>query len=246
MPDPLKQPRVLGDFQGPLAPVTQCDVDGINVVFAEELESWFNAGVACCDECFEDFRSYWPRTAEWDTRFQECSIDIDSFMSGSRLSELYGPAELSTLRHYLECERCGHFIEANLWAFEHCFGSAADFEPEIKALGIVSRRTPFLLLESPFARRVLDAIRSLAATAPAQKIDSSYYRARRAGECATVDLLFFWCSSAQRRRRGAVQSRCAARSLPCGCRGDCAARGYGSRSRLFCCGTSSDCNVEGA
>lgn len=33
--------------------------EGFEELFCEELNSWFNADIACCDECYDEFTNQW-------------------------------------------------------------------------------------------------------------------------------------------------------------------------------------------
>lgn len=51
-------------------------------MFYHELESWFSADIACCDECDDNFISKWPAVNFINYDFQKNSIDIKCFYSG--------------------------------------------------------------------------------------------------------------------------------------------------------------------
>lgn len=67
-------------------------------LFMHELESWFTADIACCDNCHDDFVAEWPYAYSADgARFQCDSIDLHCFYSGSRLADSYTEEEFQKL-----------------------------------------------------------------------------------------------------------------------------------------------------
>jgi hypothetical protein len=156
------------------------DIEALQFWVDRDIESWFSATIRCCDNCYPEFVAIWPGTAHSDTEFQKGMIDIDSFVRGSRLSQTYSPAELSTARHYVRCPRCDEYVQDCFWAFEHGFDD--DIRAEIDQLTAIARRTPFLLLLHPFPKQVLDTISRISRDVQTLTISRSYFRARRAAD----------------------------------------------------------------
>ena len=44
-------------------------IDCFCEIFYHELESWFTADIACCDDCYDDFLSKWPAVYSRDSDF---------------------------------------------------------------------------------------------------------------------------------------------------------------------------------
>lgn len=165
---------------GPFLPVTDTDVEIFNDILCEEIDSAFASTICCCDYCYEDFKRHWPEVAFRERDFQTNSIEAWLFLENSRMIDVYSPAEMSILRHFVQCVRCGSFDSYNLWLYEHLFSDAPEIEAAIDELLILGSSTPFLMLKHPFAMRVFDQIRSLATGARPRSLDIPVYRARLA------------------------------------------------------------------
>ncbi|MGM4914939.1 RES family NAD+ phosphorylase [Rhizobium sp. 768_B6_N1_8] len=168
------------DLIGPFLPVTRHDIDWFNNFVAEEVDSGYTSSICCCDACYDDFKRFWPGVAFRDMEFEMHSMGLSGFIDYSRLVEIYSPAELSTLRHFVECPRCFANIAGNIWLYDHRFSGADDLEEAIEELTALGRQTPFLLLEHQLAQRLLDAIRLHASTVTAMRVPGLFYRARSA------------------------------------------------------------------
>src|SRR5262245_24396432 len=82
--------------------------DHFESLFYEELDSWFTAGVACCENCYDDFVQQWPAIYVQNTDFQKSGIDLMSFYEGSAFSLEFTPEEFQErVRKQVRCERCG-------------------------------------------------------------------------------------------------------------------------------------------
>lgn len=167
---------------GPYLPISDSDVDTFNDILGDEIDSVFSSTICCCDFCYEDFKKHWPEVTFRKVEFQTQSIEARWFFETSRVAELYSSAEISTLRHCIRCPRCGRFDSWYLWLYEHLFSGAEAIESAIDELLELGSKTPFLMLEHPFAVRVLEQIRSLAVVATSQKLNSPLYRARLAND----------------------------------------------------------------
>lgn len=175
--DPLVLPH---GIMGPFTPLTASEIDWFNSLLADEIDSAFSSSIRCCDRCFDDFKDRWPGTTFRSLDFQRGRIPIDLVVTQSRLPSVYTPAEISTLQHFIRCPRCGEYARDGIWVHEH---TAADgFETEIERVGRLARRTPFLILEDPFAHRVLTEIRRLGATVAPHPLPHPLYRARAKGD----------------------------------------------------------------
>jgi len=161
--------------------------------FLDDIESWFSADIACCDNCYDQFLEYWPlANEENDYEFQRSYIDLDTFYSGSKsLQHFYTPEEYDVLKHTIQCPRCGANLEASMWVYDLPFSSEIDtfdFELEIESIAELSKTTPFLLLKNNYASKVYDLLHDIVNKTNAQDIDDSLYRARIANR---VDRLHF-------------------------------------------------------
>lgn len=177
---------VPSDTFGPYLPILESDVETFNDILSDEINSVFSSSICYCDFCYEEFKRHWPEVAFRKIEFQTQSIESRWFLDSSRVADLYSAAEISTLRHCIRCPRCGRLDSWNLWLYEHLFSGAEAIENAIDELLEIGSRTPFLMLEHPFAMRVLEQIRALAAVATRQKFDTPLYRARLADDVARL------------------------------------------------------------
>lgn len=107
-PDP---PIVPDDTVGPFLPMEQHDLDVFNEIVGDEIDSDFASSIACCDACYTQFKDLWPGVAFRDIEFQSQGMEVQWLVDNLRLVDLYSPAELSTLRHFVSCPRCRCFIQ---------------------------------------------------------------------------------------------------------------------------------------
>jgi hypothetical protein len=76
------------------------------MLMEDDLESAFSAGIACCDNCYDDFLSRWPLAYNAKSScFQTESMDLQHFYKyfARRLMAHYSNEEFNFL---IECERC--------------------------------------------------------------------------------------------------------------------------------------------
>lgn len=148
-------------------------------LFYNELESWFSSDIACCDKCYDDFLTHWPRAYSADkAAFQCSSIDLDCFYSGSILQYSYTKEQFDKYLQLITCPRCGSKLKNNIWPYTLPFDVVEDFEDKIKEIAEISQKTPFLLLENSFTKEVYTAIIELSKESKPKTIENSFYRAR--------------------------------------------------------------------
>lgn len=171
---------------GPFLPILAEEVDVFNDIVAEELDSSFSSSICCCDECYEQFNAHWPNVTFRNLDFQEGSMESRWAVEYSRLPGIYSEAEISTLRHLVQCPTCLSFGSPNIWLYEHRFSHVEEIEWNIDALLKIAHKTPFLLLTYPFAVEVLEEIKRQAGLVTADKIDFPLFRARFAVQVADL------------------------------------------------------------
>jgi hypothetical protein len=133
-------------------------------LFYHELESWFTADIACCDNCHDDFVAEWPYAYSADgARFQCDSIDLRAFYSGSRLADSYSEDEFQKLLPSIKCPNCGESLTCNMWPYNLPFNPPDDYEIILDEIALRASETPFLLLEYPFCTKVRNAIADVSA-----------------------------------------------------------------------------------
>lgn len=177
--DALSDESLIPDgLMGPYLSVTLGEVEAFNDALSNEIDSVFASSICCCDACYDNFRAYWPDIPFRNMKFQTQSMDVFYVVNNSRLPGIWSPAEISTLRHFVRCERCQEFVKDSIWIYEHAFSDGEDIEREIDELLTVGDSTPFLLLEHAFAQRVLAHLRDAVGSAGTLVAGVSMFRAR--------------------------------------------------------------------
>jgi len=165
------------DIFGPFVPVSQSDISVFNEILGDEIDSDFASSICCCDSCYADFRKRWPNTAFRESEFRQQSFDTEYLLENSRAPCCYSYGEISTLRHFVQCTRCDSYAN-QVWIYEHRFSDPGEIEEAIDELVIIGKRSPFLLLEHEFAKRVLDQIRQMAKRQAKVPFHAPLFRAR--------------------------------------------------------------------
>lgn len=167
-------------------PVSAFDIDTFNDILAEEIDSDFTSSICCCDDCYEDFARRWPGVEMHDVEFQTNAMSVDYCVEQSRLVQLYTAAELRTLKRLVVCPRCGTYVRDSIHIFEHPFDRVEEIEESIDELASIGSATPFLLLEHPFARNILEAVRDLFADNAPKLMPGTFFRARKSADIAKL------------------------------------------------------------
>lgn len=178
---------VVLDEIGPFLPMTQDDVDWFNDLLADEIDSACASSICCCDFCYDDFVAHWPDVSFREEEFQTESLELKWFIENSRLVGTYTPAEMSVLTRLVTCPRCLGRAPYNVWIYEHRFSGARDIEIAIDELLSIGSVTPFLLLEHPFAQKVLATIRARVEETALAPLCVALYRARIAEDVARLN-----------------------------------------------------------
>lgn len=148
-------------------------------IFYHELESWFSADIACCDNCVDEFLCKWPAIYSRDIEFQKTAIDLRAFYSGTCLWQIFTEEEFSRFIGEINCPRCGSPIHGNIWPYNMCFELPDNFEDTLDEIEQLANKTPFLILSHPFALKVYKELKKLGEEIEAFPVDVMYYRARR-------------------------------------------------------------------
>jgi RES domain-containing protein len=149
-------------------------------LFDEELESWFGAEIACCDECVDEFYAQWPLIYLDSISFEKSSIPLSAFHSGSRLCELMPKEVFMEKIQGLNCPRCGAPLTDFIWPYSFPFNVPPGFDSTVSEIEKIARRTPFLVLSHPFSQQVYKEIKKLSKKIGRSEISVSYFRARYA------------------------------------------------------------------
>ncbi|MEP2532695.1 RES family NAD+ phosphorylase [Shimia sp.] len=161
------------------APTHPLDESVFEDVFLQELDSWFTADIACCDQCYEKFLKEWPAAnSADDCEFQKNQIQLDSFYDGSRINAFYTLEQFERLARDLDCPRCSGKLGYTLYPYNFPFDIPEGFEKNVEEISTLAQDTPFLLLKNELASEVLNTLGSLAAETATSEIKSSMFRAR--------------------------------------------------------------------
>ena len=160
-------------------------------LFADAIESWFTADIACCDACFDEFVREWPALYLRDIGFQSSVWDLGLIYEGSRLREMYSKEEFWEFVKDIECPRCLSPLKCHIWPYNLPFDPPDGFETAAQQIATIAGVTPFLLLTHPFALRVHQAIQDLGAATQPEVLGQPYYRGRILKASPTVPVTDF-------------------------------------------------------
>lgn len=156
--------------------------------FIHDVDSWFSADIACCDECYDDFLECWPLAEQ--SEFDSSCMDLRAFYDGSkRCRANYTEEEFHILLSTVSCPRCGSPLSGNIWPYTLPFAykfDPIDLEMDMYEISKIAEVTPFLLLTNDFASNVLELLKKLASKTGETKIDHSLYRARVASQISRL------------------------------------------------------------
>ncbi|MEM7241514.1 MAG: RES family NAD+ phosphorylase [Pseudomonadota bacterium] len=161
------------------SPSHPLDETAFEDVFLEELESWFSADIACCEQCYEKFLMIWPAayTAESE-EFQRNQIELSSFYDGSRIGAFFTKEQFERLVQEMDCPRCGEKLGYLLYPYAFPFDVPVEFEANVASIHTIANETPFLLLKNEFAQEILQTLEDLSQSTDATTVPASLYRAR--------------------------------------------------------------------
>lgn len=157
-------------------------INTFHEMFFNELESWFSADIACCDNCYNVFLSKWPAVYSRDLEFQRSGIDLRCFYTGSYLQDVFTVEEFNKFIGSIHCPRCGSSLYANIWPYNFNFNMPDDFENTLIDISNLAMRTPFIILSHPFAYSTYKEIERLGADAKPVFLDNNFFRARKIKE----------------------------------------------------------------
>jgi hypothetical protein len=160
--------------RGPL----ENDFEEFENLFFHEVESWFSADIACCDQCYDDFVSRWPALFLRDQRFQEATQDLSLIYSGSLLRERFSADEFQKYIRQVLCPRCNRGLSQAIWPYNFRHQPPERFEQHAAEIAMLASRSPFVVLSHPLAQKVFEEIEMISFSAEPTQISSKYYRGR--------------------------------------------------------------------
>lgn len=147
-------------------------------LFYRDLETWFNAATFYCESCVDEFIELWPGIYDRDLDFQANSISLDTFYDGGRIREFFTKKEFLELSNDIMCEKCDNKISYNIYPYDLNFRVPENFESNIEEIANIANRTPFLLMNHKFSKKVYDEIKSLSENIELSFLSNPLYRAR--------------------------------------------------------------------
>jgi len=124
----------------------------------EDVDSWCNSSIACCDSCFDEYSAMWPLAYTSENGIQYQSLPADMFyISAGRVQGIVTEEAFKRLLPYVACPNCQGSLGPNLFAFELPF-HPEDFRDDLKRMADLAKIAPFLLLTDDFAQRIKDEI----------------------------------------------------------------------------------------
>lgn len=170
--------------------------------FDSDLDSWFSADIACCDNCYDDFVSRWPGTYMRDMHFQCKSIGLGAFYSGSKFCNSYTEEEFWKYIQTVKCPVCRSPLTSNIWLYNFSFESPQEYSEFADEIATIARNTPFLVLEHPFAKNVFDIIIDSFQKCDTIAVGSTYYRGRYKSQISVIETKEFKAPPAEKTREG--------------------------------------------
>lgn len=169
--------RGKADWQDGLSEEEKADV--FEECFMHEVEAWFTANIACCDDCHDDYVEEWPYAFSADgAKFQCDAIDLDCFYSGSKLSQWYTKDEFVKWLPTIKCPNCGSSLTHNIWPYELPFAPPDDYDIILTEIADRASTTPFLLLDHPFCAELRAALEDMSSKCSQSTSDDFLFRGR--------------------------------------------------------------------
>lgn len=149
-------------------------------LFFEELDSAFTAGIACCENCYDDFLRQWPAVYRLhDDEFQRAGIDLMNFYENSAFAAEFTEEEfVERVAGQVRCDRCGFPLTGWFWPYNLPFNPPDDFEEQTAEIAAIAEQTPFLVLTHPLAAKVYAEIKSASANIVSDAALKRVFRAR--------------------------------------------------------------------
>jgi hypothetical protein len=118
-------------------------------LFYEELDSAFTAGIACCENCYDDFVRQWPGIYRENTGFQQSGIDLMNFYENSDFALEFTPEEFKDrVRMQVRCERCSAPLTSWFWPYTLPVDPPDNFEKDTHEIAAIAAETPWPLVAS--------------------------------------------------------------------------------------------------
>lgn len=160
--------------------------------FYRDLEKYFSADLACCDDCYESYLAKWPVVNHCkDSEFQKISMEIEYFYKNSRLTERYSYEQFKKLIRKIACPNCGSNLTNTIWPYNLPINISPEQERAIEEIGLIAMETPFMVLKHQYAKKVFNQILKIGKKQKANNLVSPFYRARMVTQEVFIEKDFF-------------------------------------------------------
>lgn len=150
--------------------------DEFEMILYRDLESWFAVDYFLCDFCVEDFRNLWRGIEINDRSFSSDLLPID-LLYDARLALRYSLSEFERLIQNVRCPNCGNYQSCNIWPYNLPPGIKNHIK-DIEEIAELSKRAPFMIMEHPFSREILELLKRIFECSQNVLIDFDVYRSR--------------------------------------------------------------------
>lgn len=154
-------------------------------LFWDELDSHYSTDFFLCDSCIEEFKKKWAGIYLIDDSFKRNSIPLDHFYSKSKLSLSFSPQDYRKFIKGIPCPYCENGLEHNIWPYRLKL-DLGKFSEEVDDIAILAKRTPFMLLLHPFAKKVYNLINKIYEETEDSWFDFKLYRCRKVDDSSKV------------------------------------------------------------
>jgi hypothetical protein len=153
------------------------ELDNFIMLFWDELDSWFGTDFLLCDCCIDKFKSKWVGIDLMDKSLQT-SVQLDCFYTGSRLDMFYSFSEYKEFIKEIDCPYCDSPLEHNIWPYVLEI-DLEEYSKDINDIAKIAKKTPFMLLSHPFAKKVYELIEEISKKTYESIFDFKLYRCRQ-------------------------------------------------------------------
>ncbi|MCD4655925.1 MAG: RES family NAD+ phosphorylase [Planctomycetes bacterium] len=152
--------------------------DDFELFIYMELDSWLSVNYFVCDSCVEEFRDLWKGININDESFQRNSMPLDCLYTGSKnLQFRYSLSEFRRFIKNIRCPNCGSNLSDNIWPYDLPTGIKKHIK-DVEEIAELSKKAPFMILEHPFSRKILDFLKMIFENSSDLLIDYDVYRSR--------------------------------------------------------------------
>ncbi|UGV39816.1 RES family NAD+ phosphorylase [Methanococcoides orientis] len=149
-----------------------------DVIFFEEMESWFSTNFFLCDNCINEFKKKYKGIHLADGTLELNMIPLDCFYHGTLLLKYYTSDEFKKYLKGICCPFCFHSLEYSIYPYDEFVLDTEKYQDDIEKISIIAASTPFLLMTNSLAKSTLNLIKKLADLSTATKMNTNVYRGR--------------------------------------------------------------------